>query len=82
MIKYRINLTDPERKALKSMVSKGKAKAATIQKAHVLLASDEAVERLSETVISQAYHLSIKSVERIRRQFCERGMDNFYASAR
>ena len=77
MIKYRINLTDPERKALKSMVSKGKAKAATIQKAHVLLASDEAVERLSETVISQAYHLSIKSVERIGRQFCERGMDIF-----
>ena len=77
MIKYRVNLTDTERKALKSMVSKGKAKAATIQKAHVLLASDEAVERLSETVISQAYHLSIKSVERIRRQFCERGMDIF-----
>jgi predicted dinucleotide-utilizing enzyme len=62
MIKYRVNLTDREREALKSMVSKGKAKATTIQKAHVLLASDEAVERLSETVISQAYHLSIKSV--------------------
>ena len=42
MIKYRVNLIDRERKALKSMVSKGKAKATTIQKAHVLLASDEA----------------------------------------
>ena len=35
MIKYRVNLTDPERKALKSMVSKGKAKAATIQRRHM-----------------------------------------------
>jgi hypothetical protein len=29
MIKYRVNLTDREREALKSMVSKGKAKATT-----------------------------------------------------
>lgn len=34
-------------------------------------------ERQSETVISHAYHLSVKSVERIRKQFCEKGMAIF-----
>lgn len=77
MIKYRVNLTEQERETLKAMVSKGKHKASTIQKAHVLLASDETVERQSETVISAAYHLSINSVERIRKGFCEKGMGLF-----
>ena len=59
------------------MVSKGKSKATAIQKANVLLASDETEGRLSETLISEAYHCSIKTVERIRRQFCEKGMAVF-----
>lgn len=77
MIRYRINLSTAEREELKKKVSRGKGKAGDIQKAHVLLASDEAIERQSETAISQAYHLSVRSVERIRRQFCERGMAVF-----
>lgn len=82
MIKYRVHLTATEREELKKKVSQGKGKASAIQKAHVLLASDEAVERRSETAISQAYHLSVRSVERIRRQFCERGMGIFESQPR
>ena len=82
MIKYRVNLTDAEREELKVMVSKGKRKATAISKANVLLASDESKERQSETAIRHAYHLCTKSVERIRRQFCERGMDIFTPQAR
>lgn len=82
MVKYRVNLNEVERETLKGMVSTGKRKATTIQKAQVLLASDETVQRQSETTISEAYHLSVKSVERIRRQFCERGMGIFEAQPR
>lgn len=82
MIKYRVHLTDNEREVLKDMVNKGKSKATAIKKANVLLASDENQERQSETVISEAYHCSIKTVERIRRQFCEKGMDIFQAQPR
>lgn len=74
MIKYRVHLTTTEREELMKMVSKGKSKAMAIKKANVLLGSDENEERRSETVISGAYHCSIKTVERIRREFCERGM--------
>jgi hypothetical protein len=79
MIKYHIYLTGQERQELEAMVSKGKSRATYIRTAHVLLASDEANGRQSAATISEAYHLSIKSVERIRQQFCQRGMDLFTA---
>ena len=82
MIKYYVTLSDSERATLKDMISKGKHKATDIQKAHVLLASDEAIERQSETAISAAYRLSVRSVERIRKHFCERGMGIFEPQAR
>ena len=82
MIKYRIHLTASERDCLQKMVSKGKHKATNMRKAHVLLASDETRERQSETFISLAYCLSIKRVERIGRQFCERGIDIFTSQPR
>lgn len=77
MIKHRINLLPHERAELLAKVQKGKAAAKAIQKAQVLLASDEAVERLSQTYIATTYHLSTRSVERIRKDFCERGMALF-----
>src|SRR3954453_12982839 len=77
MIKYRIYLTAEERQELEAMVSKGKRKASAIRIAHVLLASDETIGRQSAGTISEAYHLSTKTVECIRHQFSERGMDIF-----
>lgn len=41
------------------------------------MASDEAVERQSQTTIATTYHLSTRSVERIRKEFCEQGMALF-----
>lgn len=82
MIKFRLNLLPHERAELLAKVQKGKASAKTIQKAQVLLASDDAVERQSETTIAAAYHLSVRSVERIRKDFCERGMAVFTPSKR
>ena len=77
MTTYRFKLMPHERLELLAKIQKGKAAAKTIQKAQVLLASDDAVERQSETHIAATYHLSIRSVERIRKDFCERGMAVF-----
>lgn len=77
MIKYRIKLLPEERTELIAKVQKGRATVKVVQKAHVLLASDETIERQSETDIAATYHLSVRSVERIRKDFCERGMAIF-----
>jgi Homeodomain-like domain len=77
MIKYRLTLTAVERAELLAKVQKGKASAKLIQKAQVLLASDETVERQSQTTIAATYHLSTRSVERIRKDFCDQGMALF-----
>lgn len=66
MIKYRFKLLPSERLELLAKVQKGKASAKTIQKAQLLLASDDAFERQSETAIAATYYLSTRSVERIR----------------
>ena len=77
MTKYRIHLQPAERQELLSKVQKGKTAAKIIQKAQVLLASDETSGRRSETQLATTYHLSERSIERIRKDFCERGMDLF-----
>ena len=82
MIKYRIKLLPKERAELVAKVQKGKATVKTVQKAYVLLASDENVERQSEADIATTYCLSIRSVERIRKDFCERGMAVFSPKSR
>ena len=78
-IKYHIQLTAAERKELTDRVTKGKSKAADITKAHVLLGSDRNSEtgRSSETTLAANLHISVRTVERIRREFCERGMNIF-----
>jgi hypothetical protein len=82
MIKHRIRLRPDERVELLAKIQKGKAAAKAIQKAQVLLASDETIERQSQTNIATIYLLSIRSVERIRKEFCERGMAMFQLKPR
>lgn len=77
MTKYRIHLQPAERQELLSKVQKGKTAAKTIQKAQVLLASDEIMGRQSETYLATTYRLSERSIERIRKGFCEQGMALF-----
>lgn len=82
MTKYRIHLQPAERQELLSKVQKGKTSAKMIQKAQVLLASDETAQRQSQTVIAATYYLSTRSVERIRKEFCEQGMALFEPKTR
>lgn len=82
MIKHRFTLSPSERAELLAKVQKGKAAAKFIQKAHVILASDEGVERQSQTTIAATYHLSTRTIERVRKDFCEQGMALFGAKTR
>lgn len=82
MTKFRLKLLPHERTELLAKVQIGKTSAKTIQKAQVLLASDDTQQRQSETTIAATYHLSVRSVERIRKDFCQRGMQVFTPNPR
>ncbi len=77
MTKYRIHLSELERSILLERVTKGKHTSQHVKYAHILLSSDENTIRKSETEISSQYHLSTKTVERVRKLFCEQGMEIF-----
>ncbi|WP_375558717.1 hypothetical protein ACE193_13295 [Bernardetia sp. OM2101] len=72
MTKFRIHLSPLEHSELVEQVT-----TQNIQYAHVLLSSDESVKRETATTISQNYHISVKTVERVRKLFCEQEMDIF-----
>ena len=79
MTKFRINLTLNERDELTSLIKKGKRKVQHIQYAQILLGSDESIVNtaLSANTLSERFLISTKTVERVRKRFCEKGMDVF-----
>lgn len=77
MTKFRINLVPHEREELTNYVKNGKRLAKHRQYAQILLASDEQIERQSESFIATHYQVSLKTVERVRKSFCEEGMSIF-----
>lgn len=72
MKKYIVKLTPKERKKLLAIVSKGKNKASAIQRAHILLKSDEG---RTDEVIAELLYVSEDTVGRIRQRFCEEGLE-------
>lgn len=77
MTVYRLYLSSSERLTLESWVKKGKHSTKKVQSAQILLNSDEHVERKSATVLKDIIGVSVKTIERVRRQFCEEGMEMF-----
>lgn len=71
MKKYIVKLTSKERKTLLAIVRKGKNKASVIQRAHILLKSDESK---TDESIAELLYISDDTVARIRQQFCEDGL--------
>ena len=74
---YRLYLTEDERERLELWVKKGKSRAKKVQSAQIILNSDEHVERKSSTMLSEILGVSIKTVERVRKRFCEEGLGMF-----
>jgi transposase len=72
MEKHAINLTSKERDKLVAIVSKGRNKASYIQRAQILLKSDEGK---TDSEISQWLYVSEQTIRRVRLRFCEDGLD-------
>src|SRR6266545_6172610 len=69
--KHEVHLTEPERKKLIAMVSKGRNKAVVIQRAHILLKVDEGK---TDAEISELLYVSEQTIRRVRLRFAEEGL--------
>lgn len=75
--RYRVTLTEAERRELRAMVTAGKAAARKLVRVRVLLLSDQAEEgpAKSDPEIIDALQCGRATVERIRKQFVEEGLE-------
>lgn len=71
--KHVVKLTSKERKRLMAVVRKGKNKAAVIQRAHILLKSDEGK---TDREISELLYISEQTVRRAPVKFAEAGVSD------
>lgn len=70
--KYIVDLTQQERNALGQMVRLGRDSARRIRWAQALLKADAG---WTDQKISEAFEISIRTIQRIRQRFVEQGMD-------
>jgi hypothetical protein len=75
--RYRVTLTDEERVGLEKMVSTGKAAAKKLVRARILLLANEAEggSALADPEIVAALGCGRSTVERVRKQFLEDGLE-------
>ena len=75
-IKYRVTLTEKERKELKQLISSGRTAGYRIKHAQILLALDEIPKNKEWTdkKISEAYRCCEKTVGELRKRFVEQGL--------
>lgn len=74
--KYKIELSESGRKQLTEIVTKGTAKARTILRANILLASDRNGKRyMTVAEITEAYHTTHTTVQTVRSAYVQKGME-------
>lgn len=75
--RYRVTLTEEERQNLRKMVSTGKATAKKLVRARILLLADQAKGLVgkSDPEICEALGCGRATVERVRKQFVEDGLE-------
>jgi transposase len=76
MKKYRVTLTEGERKELKAFLAKSKGNTKS-GRARILLGADdgEAGKKMTDREMSLAYDVSISTIERTRQRFVEDGFE-------
>lgn len=78
MVKYRITLTEEERKDLKGISSKGKHRSQKVINALILLNSDEGdfqTKRSTNEQVASVLKISMKKIDRVKKRFVEEGFD-------
>lgn len=75
--KYIVTLTEEERRMLHEMLSRGKAAARKLMHARILLKVDSSVggPGLDDSAIAQEVEAGRATVERVRKEFVEEGLD-------
>lgn len=75
--RYKVTLTDDERQALLSLISKGKVAAHKLTRARILLQADQSPQgpAWSDERIHQALHVGRMTVERTRQALVEVGLE-------
>ena len=77
MKKYIVRLSGEERKSLKSLVSSGKGPARMFTRARIVLKADvaEGGPGWPDEKIAEALDVTIQTIERVRKQLVEEGLD-------
>lgn len=77
MKRYIVRLDADERMRLERLVKVGKGAAARIRHANILLAVDEseAGGKMKDVDAAAAFHVSVRSIESLRRRLVEEGLD-------
>ena len=75
--KYIVSLSEAERAELEQMVRTGKRAAYTINHARILVKADrnQANGSWSDQEIKEAFGMSIRTIERVRKRFVEEGLE-------
>ncbi len=75
--RYRISLSTDERADLEALIARRAEKAAPVKRAFMLLAADEAdgAPALTDAGIAERYHVTTRTVERLRERAVEHGLD-------
>ena len=78
MVRYKITLTEEERKELKSITSKGKHRSQKVINALILLNCDEGdfkTKRSTNEQVAGVLKISMKKIDRVKKRFVEEGLD-------
>ena len=82
MTVYRLHLTAEERQTLEGWRQKYKLHSPKLRQIQILLNSDEHTGRRTATALADVLGTSTKTVDRVRRQFCEEGLALFAPKVR
>lgn len=82
MTLYRLYLTPEERQTLTDWQKKYRTQSTKLQHIQIVLNSDEHTGRCTAEALASVLGISTKTIERVRRQFCEEGMVMFEPKAR
>jgi transposase len=77
MIKYKVSLTEEERKELNTIVNKGTHPATRVKNALILLNCDESQgsNKFTNEIISKIVRVSMKTIDRVKKKFVEEGFE-------
>ena len=76
--KYRVELSESQERRLNEVANRGRSAARTVKRALALLKTDEVQ---TDDRIAEAVSKSRRTVVRIRKRFCEEGLDTHLSAA-